>query len=85
MADAAHHPEEHVRQSRPEDTGHRHGSTTGRATSWIAVALVILGFILGGVGLIVLTSVPWLLWVGVALAVGGLIFGFATGIMDDVH
>lgn len=59
------------------------GSTRGRPTSWAAVAAIILGFIVGGLGLILMTM--WLLWLGVAVVVAGGIFGLATGIMRDVH
>ncbi|MDP9395594.1 MAG: hypothetical protein M3Q27_15655 [Actinomycetota bacterium] len=59
------------------------GSTRGRATSWIAVVVIIAGFILGGVGIIVASA--WLAWLGVIVIVVGGIFGLATGIMKDVH
>jgi membrane protein YdbS with pleckstrin-like domain len=60
------------------------GSTRGRPTSWIAVALVILGFIIAGLGLIFDgLGVVW--WIGVGVAVAGGVFGAVTGIMEDVH
>jgi hypothetical protein len=58
------------------------GSTRGRPTSWIAVAIIIVGFAIGCLGLVLDN---WLLWVGVALFAAGGIFGLATGIMSDVH
>jgi hypothetical protein len=85
MAEARHRPDEHVRQSRPEDTGHRTGSTSGRPTSWIAVVTIIVGFIVGGFGVIFMSSAPWLFWLGAVMVIGGGIFALATGIMDDVH
>ncbi len=84
-ADSTQSPSAEVRGTRPEDTGHRTGHTAGRPTSWIAVALIVTGFVVGGFGLLFLSPLPWLVWVGVALAVVGGVFGLVTGIMDDVH
>jgi hypothetical protein len=59
------------------------GSTRGRPASWVAVAAIIIGFIIGGLGLV---ASSWLIfWIGAAVAVVGGIFGLATGIMSDVH
>ncbi|QLQ10455.1 MAG: hypothetical protein HZY75_08740 [Nocardioidaceae bacterium] len=45
-----------------------HGNTPA---AWTAVSLVLLGFVLGGIGLVV-NSMP-LFWIGVALApIGGI-------------
>ncbi len=59
------------------------GSTRGRPTSWAAVAVIITGFVVGGVGIVLASG--WVAWIGVALIVIGGIFGLATGIMKDVH
>lgn len=61
-----------------EDTGHN----TGRLTSWIAVAVMVLGFVIFGIAL-VLGPVWPLFWVGLAVTAAGGIFGLATGIMED--
>jgi hypothetical protein len=59
-----------------------HGHNTGRFTSWLAVAIMIAGFIVGGLGLILGPNWP-LFWAGVGvIAVGG-IYGLASGIMED--
>lgn len=55
---------------------------SGRPTSWAAVAVIIAGFVAGGLGL-VLGPTWWLFWVGAGLTVAGGIFGLATGIMED--
>ena len=58
-------------------------SHAGRPSSWIAVAVVIAGFALGGIGLI--TGPSWVLfWSGVAVvAVGGLVL-ILVGAFSDV-
>lgn len=56
--------------------------SSGRPVSWIAVAIIVLGFTLGGLGM-VLGPTWWLFWVGVAVTVAGLIFAWAIGIMED--
>jgi uncharacterized membrane protein len=58
-------------------------SHAGRPSSWIAVAVVIAGFVLGGVGLV--TGPSWVLfWSGVAVvAVGGLAL-ILVGAFGDV-
>lgn len=55
---------------------------SGRPTSWVAVTVIIVGFTIGGLGL-VLGPTWWLFWAGVGVTVVGGIFGLATGIMDD--
>ena len=59
------------------------GSTRGRPTSWIAVVVVILGFVIGGLGLIF--DNWWVFGIGGAVILAGAAFGAATGIMEDVH
>lgn len=55
---------------------------TGRLSSWLAVAVIVVGFIVGGLGLIL--GPAWLLfWVGVGIVVVGGIYGLAVGIMED--
>jgi uncharacterized membrane protein len=54
----------------------------GRPMSWIAVAVIVLGFVLGGLGL-VLGPTWWLFWAGLAVTLAGMVFGWAIGIMED--
>lgn len=54
----------------------------GRPVSWVAVSLIMVGFLAGGLGL-VFGPTWWLFWVGGGLAVLGGLLGMATHIMDD--
>jgi hypothetical protein len=59
-----------------------HQTHHGRPASWVAVTIVIIGFIIGGIALTV--GPNWVLfWIGAALVVVGAIFGAANRIMDD--
>ena len=60
-------------------------SRTRRTTacaSWVAVSVIIVGFVVGGVAL-----VPhphwWLFWIGAGIVVVGGIMGAAAHILDD--
>jgi hypothetical protein len=54
----------------------------GRSVSWVAVSIIMVAFLVGGLAL-VFGPTWWLFWVGVAAgAVGGLL-ALATGIFDD--
>jgi hypothetical protein len=60
----------------------KHEPFHGRAVSWVAVTIIIIGFVLGGVGLI--TGPSWVLfWVGGAVVAVGGILAMATGIFND--
>ncbi len=50
--------------------------------SWIACAVIVAGFIVGGVAMI-LWNWP-MFWIGVAIVVVGCIFARAVHIMEDV-
>lgn len=59
-----------------------HESFHGRTVSWVAVSIMLVGFILGGVGLI--AGPTWgLVWAGGAVVVLGGILALATGIFND--
>jgi len=59
-----------------------HEEYHGRPVSWVAVTIIIIGFIIGGIALPI--GPNWVLfWVGVAIAVVGVIVAGAAGIMDD--
>jgi hypothetical protein len=47
-----------------------HGSTPA---AWTAVTIIMVAFVVGGIG--VLVSQPWLFWVGCALALVGVVAG----------
>jgi fatty acid desaturase len=54
----------------------------GRRVSWVAVSLIMAGFLVGGLGLI-LGPAWWLFWVGVGLSVVGGLLALATDIFAD--
>jgi hypothetical protein len=47
-----------------------HGSTPA---AWTAVTIIMVAFVIGGVGVVV--AQPWLFWAGVGLVVVGIIVG----------
>ncbi len=54
----------------------------GRPISWAAVTIVTVGFVAGGLGL-VLGPTWWLFWVGAGLVAAGGIVALGCGIFDD--
>ena len=59
-----------------------HEEYHGRPVSWVAVTIIIVGFIIGGIALPI--GPVWVLfWVGAALVVLGGIFAASVRIMDD--
>jgi hypothetical protein len=59
-----------------------HESFHGRPVSWVAVGIIITGFIIGGAALVA-GPTWWLFWTGVGIVVIGALFGAATRIFDD--
>ncbi len=54
----------------------------GRAVSWVAVSLIMVGFLCGGLALVF--GPTWLaFWVGVGLTVVGGLLALATNIFED--
>jgi hypothetical protein len=62
----------------PEKEAHHHG----RPVSWVAVAIILIGFFVGGLGM-VFGPTWWLVWVGGGIVVVGGILALATGIFND--
>jgi len=61
---------------------HVHEAHHGRPASWVAVSIIIVGFVIGGIALPIGPS--WVLfWVGAAIVVVGVIFAASIRIMDD--
>ncbi|MFB4311418.1 HGxxPAAW family protein [Actinomadura sp. GTD37] len=59
------------------------GSHAGRPKSWVAVAIIFVGFVVGGVGLVM--GPDWIVFgVGAAVAALGGIVALAVDIMTDV-
>jgi hypothetical protein len=54
----------------------------GRRVSWVAVSIIMVGFLCGGLGL-VFGPTWWAFWLGLALAVVGLLVAVATNIFED--
>jgi hypothetical protein len=61
-------------------TGH-HTSFHGRPVSWVAVVIIVAGFLMGGLS-IVFSAWPTF-WVGAGIAVVGAIVATAADVFDD--
>lgn len=64
------------------DPGHNQAAFHGRPVSWVAVSLIMAGFVVGGLGL-VLGPVWVVFWIGAALSVVGGLLAMATDIFED--
>jgi len=62
-----------------------HPAFHGRRVSWIAVSVIMAGFLIGGVALIFGSHGPtwWLFWLGVGVAVLGVLTTLATNTFED--
>jgi hypothetical protein len=54
----------------------------GRSVSWVAVTLIIIGFVVGGLAL-VFGPTWWLFWVSLGVAAIGGLLALATNIFED--
>jgi hypothetical protein len=54
----------------------------GRAVSWVAVSIITVGFLIGGLAL-VFGPTWWLFWASLGLAGLGALVALAIGIFDD--
>ena len=54
----------------------------GRAVSWVAVTLILVGFLIGGLAL-VFGPTWWLFWVSLGVAAIGALLALATNIFED--
>ena len=54
----------------------------GRTVSWVAVSIIMAGFLVGGLGL-VFGPTWWLFWVGAGAAIVGGLLALGTHIFDD--
>ena len=59
-----------------------HEAHHGRPASWVTTAIVIVGFVIGGIALPV-GPIWWLFWLGTGIVVLGAIIGAAVHIFDD--
>jgi hypothetical protein len=59
-----------------------HEAHHGRPASWVAVSVIIVGFIVGGVALVP-SPKWWLFWTGAGIVVIGCIMAAAAHVLDD--
>jgi hypothetical protein len=59
-----------------------HESVHGRPVSWIAVTVIVIGFLVGGVGFVPHPT-WWLFWTGVGIALLGICFGGLNKMTED--
>lgn len=53
----------------------------GRRVSWVAVSMIMVAFLIGGLGLVF--AIWWLFWASLGLAAVGGLLALGTGIFDD--
>jgi hypothetical protein len=61
---------------------HVHEAHHGRPASWVAVSIIIVGFVVGGIAMVIGPS-WWLFWTAAAVVVIGGIMGLSSHILDD--
>ena len=54
----------------------------GRTISWVAVSLIMVAFVIGGLAL-VFGPTWWLFWASLGLAVVGALLALGVGVFDD--
>jgi hypothetical protein len=54
---------------------------SGRPVSWVAVSMILVAFIVGGLALVF--AIWWLFWVSLGVSVLGVLLAMGTGIFDD--
>ena len=66
-------------------SGGQYPTYHGRTVSWVAVGLMTVGFVAGGLGLILGHGGPtwWAFWTGAGVAVLGLFVALATNTFED--
>ncbi len=60
-----------------------HEAHHGRPASWVAVSIIIVGFIVGGIALVITGQAWWLFWTGTGIVVIGCIVAAAARVLDD--
>jgi hypothetical protein len=68
----------------PARTGqsHEHATHHGRTSSWVAITIIVIGFIVGGVAMLI-GPTWWVFWLGTGIAVVGGIMALSTHVLDD--
>ncbi len=65
--------------------GPQHGAHAvhhGRPVSWVAVSIIVVGFVVGGIAMVT-GPAWWLFWTGAGIVVVGGIFALSSHILDD--
>jgi hypothetical protein len=62
---------------------HEHEAHHGRPASWVAVSIIIIGFIVGGIALVITGQAWWLFWTGTGIVIIGCIVAAAVRVLDD--
>jgi hypothetical protein len=78
-------PQEPVGFQTPGSPWPAHHPFHGRSVSWVAVALIMAGFLVGALALVFGHHGPtwWLFWVGVGVAAVGSLLALVTNIFED--
>lgn len=63
------------------DSGHQDAGFHGRPVSWVAVSIVIAGFLCGGLSLVFTAWTTF--WVGAGLVVAGALLAAGTDMFED--
>jgi type IV secretory pathway VirB2 component (pilin) len=61
---------------------HVHEAHHGRPASWVAVSIIVIGFVVSGIAMVIGPS-WWLFWTGGAIVVIGIIVAMSARILDD--
>jgi len=59
-----------------------HEAHHGRPASWVAVSIIVVGFVVGGIAMVP-SPKWWLFWTGAGIVVVGCIMAAAAHILDD--
>ena len=81
VADAAGNTGEHGLDAQT-GVSYGHEAHHGRPASWVAVSIIIIGFVVGGVAMVP-SPKWWLFWTGAGIVVIGCIMAAASHILDD--
>jgi hypothetical protein len=64
------------------DSTHQQATHHGRTSSWVAVTIIVIGFVVGGVAMLI-GPTWWVFWLGTGIVVVGGIMALSTHILDD--
>jgi hypothetical protein len=64
-------------------TAHEQHSHHGRTSSWVAITIIVIGFVVGGAAMLTSPVTWWLFWVGAGIVVVGGIMALSTRVLDD--